>query len=101
LDTEHWLNWNGDLDNSNDSEEDCAADDDSDIEHNNCIDDPKCPERQNLSAAPNVRGLVQPTRKSERQAAKVLVTVNAVETQRKKGRKKKSDRERQWFTSYM
>jgi hypothetical protein len=36
-DTEDWLHWNGDLDNPNDSEEDCAADDDSDIEHNNCI----------------------------------------------------------------
>jgi hypothetical protein len=34
-DTEDWLQWNGDLDNPNDSEEDCAADDDSDIEHNN------------------------------------------------------------------
>jgi hypothetical protein len=44
-DTEDWLNWNGDLDNPNDSEEDCAAGDDSHIEHNNCIDDPECPEQ--------------------------------------------------------
>jgi hypothetical protein len=42
-DTEDWLNWNGDLDNPNDSEQDCSADDDSDIEHNNCIEDPECP----------------------------------------------------------
>ena len=36
-DTEGWLNWNGDLDDPNNREEDCAADDDSDIEHNNGI----------------------------------------------------------------
>jgi hypothetical protein len=33
LDSEDWLNWNGDLDNPNDSEEDSAAADESDIEH--------------------------------------------------------------------
>ena len=38
LDTDDWLNWNGDLDNPNDSEEDSTADDESDIEHNNCIE---------------------------------------------------------------
>jgi len=42
-----------------------------------------------VSAAPNVPGLVRPTRKSKRPAEKVLVTVNAVETQRNKGGKKK------------
>ena len=87
-DTEDSLNWNGDLDNPNDSEEDCAADDDSDIEHNNCIEDPECPEQQDVCAAPNVPGLVRPTRKSKRQAEQVLVTVNAVETRRNKGGKK-------------
>ena len=88
-DTEDWLNWNGDLDNPNDSEEDCAADDDSDIEHNNCIEDPECPEQQDVYVAPNVPGLVRPTRKSKRQAEKVLMTVNAAETRRNKGGKKK------------
>jgi hypothetical protein len=34
-DTDDWLHWNGDLDYPYDSEEDCVADDDSDIEHNN------------------------------------------------------------------
>jgi len=48
-DTEDWLNWNGDLDNPNDSEEDHAADDDSDIEHNNCIVDPECPQQQDMA----------------------------------------------------
>jgi hypothetical protein len=88
-DTEDWLNWNGDFDNPNDSEEDWAAADESDIEHNNGIEDPEFPEQQDVSAAPNVLGLVRPTRKSKRQAEKVLVTVNAVETRRNKGGKKK------------
>jgi hypothetical protein len=87
--TQDWLNWNGDLNTPNDSKEDCTADDNSDIEHNNCIEDPECPEQQDVSAAPNVPGLVRPTRKSKRQAAKVLLTVNAVETRRNKGGKKK------------
>jgi hypothetical protein len=62
-DTWDWLNWNGDLDNPNDSEEDSAADDDTDIEHHNCVQDPECPEQQDMSAVPNVLGLVRPTRK--------------------------------------
>jgi hypothetical protein len=53
-DTEDWLNWNGDLGNPNDSKEDCAADNDSNIEHNNCIEDPECPEQLDVSAAPHV-----------------------------------------------
>jgi len=36
-DTDDWLNWYGDLDNRNDSEEDCAADDESDKEPNTGI----------------------------------------------------------------
>jgi len=100
-DTDDWLNWNGDLDNPNDSEDDCAADDESDIGPNNAIEDPECPEQQDVSAAPDLRGLVRPTQKSKRQAQKVLVTVNAVETRRNNGGKKKQDRMRQWFTSFM
>jgi len=83
-DTDDWLNWHGDLDNPNDSEDDCAADDESDIGPNNSIEDPECPEQQDVSAAPNVPRLVRPKRESKRQAEKVLVTVNAVETWRNK-----------------
>ena len=72
-----------------DSEEDCAADDESDIEHSDGIEDPECPEQQDVSATPNVPGLVPPTRKSKRQAEKVLMMVNAVETRRNKGEKEK------------
>jgi hypothetical protein len=77
------------LDNPNDSTDDCAADNESDIGPNNGIDDPEYPEQQDVSAAPNVPGLVRLTRKSKRKAEKVLVTVNAVETQSIKGGKKK------------
>jgi len=100
-DTEDRLNWNGDLDNPDDSVEDCAADDDSNIEHKNCIEDPECPEQQDVSATPYVPGLVQPTQKSKRQADKVFVTVNAAETRTNNGGKKKENRMRQWFTSFM
>ena len=78
-DSENWLNCNGNLDNPNDSEDNCAANDEWDIEHKYGIEDPECPEQQDVSVAPNVPGLVRPTRKSSRQAEKVLVTVNAVE----------------------
>jgi len=77
------------LDNSNDSDEDCAADDEFDIEPNTGIEDPECPEQQDVSAAPYVSGLVRPTRKSKRQAEKLLVMVNGVEMRRNKGGKKK------------
>jgi hypothetical protein len=65
LDTEDCLNWNGDLDNPNDSEEYCAAAEKSDIEHNNGSEDPECPEEQDVIAAPNVPRLVRPIRNSE------------------------------------
>jgi hypothetical protein len=79
------LTWNGDLDNPNDQEEDYAADDESNIEHNHGSEDLECPEQQDVSAAPNVPGLVWPTCKSKWQAQKVIVTVNAVQTRRNNG----------------
>jgi hypothetical protein len=100
-DTEVWVNWNGDLHNPNDSEEDCAAADESEIEPNNGINDPECPEQQDVSTAPNVPRLVQPAHKSKRQAEKVFVAVNAVETRRNTAGNYNWDRMRQWFTSFM
>jgi len=88
-DSDDWLNWKGDLDNPIESEEDCTVDDESDIEQNNGIEDPECPEQQDVSTTPNVPGLVRPTWKSKRQAEKLLVMVNAAETRRNKGGKKK------------
>jgi hypothetical protein len=88
-DTQDWRNWNSDLDNPNDSEEDCAADDVCDIEHNNCLEVPEWPEQQVVTAMRNVPRLVRPTRKSKRQAEKVIVTVNTAEMWRIKEGKKK------------
>jgi hypothetical protein len=53
-DTENCLIWNCDLGNLNVSDDDCASDDECDIEQNNCIVDPECPEQQDVSAAPAV-----------------------------------------------
>ena len=99
-DTEDWLNWNGDLDNPNDSEDNCAADVQPDIQQEESIKDPDCAEQQDVSAAPNVRGLFRPIRKSTRQAEMMLMTVNAIKTGRKKGVKKMFDRVRQCCTSF-
>ena len=76
------------MDNHSDSKEDCAADNESDIEPNNDIEDPECSEQQDVSAAPNLPGLVWPTRNSKKQAEKVLVMVIAVEPWRNIGGKK-------------
>jgi hypothetical protein len=44
-DTNDWLNWNGDLDTPNESEEDYAADDEFHVEYNNGIEYSECPEQ--------------------------------------------------------
>jgi len=87
--TEDWLNRNGELDNPNDSEDDCAADVESDMNQDDSIEDPESQEQQDVSAAPNVPKLIRPTQKSKTQAEKVLVPLNAIETRRNKGVKKK------------
>jgi len=66
-----------------------VADVESDMDQNNRIKDPESQEQRDVSAAPNVPGLIRPTQKSERQAEKVFVTVNAIETRRNKGVKTK------------
>jgi len=99
-DTEESLNWNGDLDTANDSEDNCRVDVESDMEQDNTIEDPDCPEQWEVSAVPNVPGLIRPTRKSQREAEKVLMTVNAIETRRNKEVKSKQDRMCQCFNSF-
>jgi hypothetical protein len=89
VDTDDCLNWNCDLDNSIDTEGNCTADDESHIEHNIGINNQECPEQLDVSAVPNVPGFVQATRKANRQAGKVFLTLNAVEMWRIKGGKKK------------
>jgi len=99
--TENWLNWTGDLDNPNESEDNCGADDESDIEWCIGIKASESPEHRIVSATSNVPGLIRPTQKSMKQAQKWLVTVSAKETRRNKGNKKKQDRLGQYvFTRF-
>jgi len=86
---EDWLQLNQDLDNPNDTEDDCATDIESDIVQGICIDDPQFPEQRNVSAVPNVAWLIQTTQKSNVQAEKVFVKVNAIQKRRNTGVKKK------------
>jgi hypothetical protein len=59
-DTKNWLNWNGVLDNPNDSDDDWEADNESDKELDNGSEDSETLEVRNVSAAPNVPGLIRP-----------------------------------------
>jgi len=87
--TENWLNWNGDLDNTNDSEENCEADDESNIEPDNDIKASESPEDWVVSGARNIPGLIWPTWRSMKKAENGLITVSAMETRRNKGNRKK------------
>jgi len=60
---EYWLNCNADFGNSNDSEDDCAADVESDMEQDSIIEDPKSLQQRDLRPVPNVPGLIWPTQK--------------------------------------
>jgi hypothetical protein len=60
-DTEDWLNLNGDVHNPDDSDDDCTADVESYMEQDKSIEDQECPEQPDVSAAPNVPGLIRPT----------------------------------------
>jgi len=88
-DTENWLHWNGDLDNPNVSEDDWEADNESDTELDNGSEVAETLEVRNVSAAPNVPGLIQPIRQSKKTVEKTLVTVNIMEMRRNKWMKKK------------
>jgi len=88
-DTENWLIWNGVLDNPNESEDDCEAPDQSDIQSGNGNTALESPEHRIVIIAQNVPGLNCPTWRSMKQAEKQLVTVSATETRRNKGNNKK------------
>jgi len=87
-DTKDWLNWNGDFDNLDATEDDCTADVESDIEQGNGIEVLECPVQRDGSAAPTVSGLIRPTWNAKKQAAMVFVTVIAIERRMNKGVKK-------------
>jgi hypothetical protein len=64
------------------------------------MEEPEGPKQRDVIAAPNVPRIIQRSRKSKRQAEKVLVNVNAIETRTKKGVKTMYDRVHQYFTSF-
>jgi len=97
--TENWLNWNSDLDNPNESKDDCDADNESDVERENCFEDPECPEQRDVCAAPNIPGLLRPIGMTKKRTEKGLVTVNATETRRIRGNRKKYGRMGQFVFS--
>ena len=84
-DARNWLKWNGDLDNPNDREDDWEADNESDMELDNSSEDSETPEDLNVSAPPNVPGLIQPIQRSKKKVEKTLITVNMMEMRRNKG----------------
>jgi len=86
---ENWLNWNGDLDNPNESEEGCEADDESDMEPDIGINALESQEHWVVSAALNVAGLIRPTWRSMKNTEMGLTTVSAMETRRNKGNRKR------------
>jgi len=81
-DTENWLILNVNLENPNDSEDDCAADDQSHIDRINGIKKMEWPQQRDVRATTNVSWLFLPTWILNREAWKVLVTVNAMKTRR-------------------
>jgi hypothetical protein len=56
--TENSFNWNGDLHNSNHSEDDWEANNESDVELDNGSENSETPQQRNVSAASNVPGLI-------------------------------------------
>jgi hypothetical protein len=59
------------------------------MEQDNDIEDPECPEWQDVGAVTIVPTLSRPTRKSQRQARIALVMVGAMEIRRNMGVKEK------------
>jgi len=96
-DTENWLNWNGDSDTPNNGEQDCEADDESNIEPGKGSKSSGSPDHWVLSAARNVLRLIWPTWRSMNNAATGFITVCAMETRRNKGNKKKQH----WLCQYL
>jgi hypothetical protein len=84
-DTKNWLNLNGDLDNSNDSEDGWEAENESDTELHNNSQDSATTEQWNVSAAPNVPRFIWPIRRSKQNGEKALMMINILETRRNKG----------------
>jgi len=91
-DTEDWLDCHGDWDTLKDSEHDWEVDNESEIDLDNSIRNLENPEQRDVSAAPNVPRLIQPSQRSKKHAEQLLIMVSTKETRRNKGIKKKEDR---------
>jgi len=72
----NWLNWNGALDNANESEHNWEADNESDMELDNGRENAETPEQRNVSATLNVSGLIRPTRRTKMEIEKALMMIN-------------------------
>jgi hypothetical protein len=77
------------LDNPYESEDECEADDESDIAQFSGFKGSESPEHNFVSATLNVPGLIRPIWKSMNLAENWLVTGSAMETRRNKGNNKK------------
>jgi len=82
LDTETWIDRNGDLDNRNYCDDDWEADDESVIEVDKGIKDLETRKQQDVRATPNVSRLTRPPRRSKKLAEKVMNSINAMDTRR-------------------
>ena len=69
------------------TEEDREVDDESYEKSPNEIEDPQSPANRDVSAAPNIPGLIWPTQRSMRMADQWLMTVTAMETRTSNGNK--------------
>jgi len=65
------------------------ADIESDIKLDNVIEAPESPEHQDMSAAPNVAGMIRPTQRSKKPVGNVLMTINTMVMRKIKGNKNK------------
>jgi len=90
--TENWLNWNGDLDNPNDSKDNCKVDVESDMELDNGMENQENPEQRDATATPNIPSLIWHTQKLKTQAKMRFLMVNAIEMMRNKQIKTTQDR---------
>jgi len=94
-----WLNWDGDLDDLNDSKGNCVPDFESDMEQDYAIEVLECPEQRDVSVSRDDPRVIRPTPISMRQAHQVLGSVNAIEMVRNMGVRNKQHRMRQCLTS--
>ena len=91
LNTENWLDWNWNFDDSNQINDNREADNESDIERGNGIDDLESPNQGDVSAVPKVPRFIWPTCRSQKTAQMVLRTVNTMASRKNKWYKKNFD----------